>query len=48
MAETSLAGATPDAVAFSELTKSNVPLTTPDVQDVINALIEKGIIEQSD
>jgi hypothetical protein len=26
----------------------NVPLTTPDVQDVIDALVNLGLVEQSD
>lgn len=27
---------------------ANVPLTTPSVQDVIDALVELGLVEQSD
>ena len=36
------------ALATDPVAAQNVPLTTPSVQDVIDALVNLGLVEQSD
>ena len=37
-----------DGFAIKAVTPANVPLTTPSVQDIIDALVALGLVEQSD
>ena len=48
LAVTELTVTTLNVTTIVPATPANVPLTTPDVQDVIDALIALGLVEQSD